>query len=84
MSYKVLLEKKAERELYRLPRKESQLLSETLDALESDPRPQGARKLLVKGGYRLRKGRYRILHTIDDAAKVVCVYRIGHRREVYR
>ncbi len=46
--------------------------------------PPGARKLTGQEGYRIRKGGYRILYVIDDAAALVRVYRIGHRREVYR
>ena len=34
--------------------------------------------------YRLRKGDYRILYTIDESAKTVIIYKIAHRREVYR
>ncbi|MDR1708190.1 MAG: type II toxin-antitoxin system RelE/ParE family toxin [Candidatus Accumulibacter sp.] len=34
--------------------------------------------------YRLRCGTYRILYEIDDAKIVVCVVKVGHRRDVYR
>jgi mRNA interferase RelE/StbE len=32
----------------------------------------------------MRVGDYRMLYTIDDDARVVTVFAIGHRREVYR
>jgi len=32
----------------------------------------------------LIEGDYRILYTVDDTAKAVQVYRIKHRKEVYR
>jgi mRNA-degrading endonuclease RelE of RelBE toxin-antitoxin system len=35
-------------------------------------------------GYSLRVGVYRILYDIDDASQTVTIYRIKHRREVYR
>jgi len=35
-------------------------------------------------GYRIRQGNYRILYTVNDEAHQISVYRIGHRREVYR
>lgn len=82
--YTVLVERKAERALYGLPKSEAALISESLDALESDPRPPGARKLLKQEGYRIRKGKYRILFTVEDEARVVRVYQIGHRRDIYR
>lgn len=34
--------------------------------------------------YRMRKGDYRILYTIEDAKLVITVVKVGHRREVYR
>ncbi len=82
--YTVLLERNAERALHDLPRSDVGLISDSLDALESDPRPPGVKKLLKQEGYRIRKGKYRVLFTVDDAARLVRVYRIGHRRDVYR
>ena len=37
-----------------------------------------------QNAYRLRKGDYRVLYTIDDSVKTVIIYKIAHRREVYR
>jgi len=34
--------------------------------------------------YRVRQGDYRVLYTVDDAERSVVVFKIGHRREVYR
>lgn len=48
------------------------------------PRPPGSIKLTAEEGYRLRTGPYRILYRIDDREKIVFVYRIKHRKEVYR
>jgi mRNA interferase RelE/StbE len=33
--------------------------------------------------WRVRAGSWRVVYIIDDAAKLVSVTRIGHRREVY-
>ena len=84
IKYTVLLERNAERALYALPKSDVRLVIESLDALESDPRPPGAKKLLKQEGYRIRKGKYRILFTVDDSARLVRTYRMGHRRDVYR
>jgi mRNA interferase RelE/StbE len=35
-------------------------------------------------GWRIRTGTYRIVYLIDDAARVVTVTRISHRKDVYR
>ncbi len=86
MSYSVRLDRSAERELKRLPAKVLGRVDAKLGALAEDPRPRGAVKLQGRGGegWRIRVGSYRILFTIDDAAKVVTVYRIGLRSSVYR
>jgi mRNA interferase RelE/StbE len=55
-----------------------------IKALGTDPRPPGSIKLTAEEGYRLRSGQYRILYRIDDGEKIIYIYRIKHRREVYR
>ena len=53
--------------------------------LGDKPRPSGSEKL---AGYedrcRLRQGHYRIIYLVDDAGLVVTVYKVGHRKDVYR
>jgi mRNA interferase RelE/StbE len=55
-----------------------------IEDLNSNPRPFGAIKLTQENGYRIRMGDYRILYRIDDKSKEVIVYRVKHRKEVYR
>lgn len=55
-----------------------------LRRLADDPRPPGAGKLVAVEGYRVRVGEYRIVYAVDDTVCVVTIYRIRHRREVYR
>lgn len=85
-SYRVVLEEMAQRDLRTLDPAVAQRVRERLLRLEEEPRPRGVRKLrtLVPPRYRLRVGAWRILYTIDDQAGKVHVYRIKHRREVYR
>jgi mRNA interferase RelE/StbE len=53
-------------------------------ALADNPRPSGCKKLKgYKDQWRVRAGDWRVLYIIDDAAKLVTVTRIAHRREVY-
>ena len=86
MTYRVLLERQAEKELRLLPRQVLQQIDKRLQRLAEDPIPKGALKLRGKEtqGWRLRIGDYRILYTVDDQRRLVRVYRIKHRREVYR
>ncbi|MCR4294551.1 MAG: type II toxin-antitoxin system RelE/ParE family toxin [Elusimicrobia bacterium] len=83
-SYRLELETRALKELKGLPKDRRVLLSGVLDDLERDPRPPGAKKLSGVDGWRVRKGDCRVLYTVDDPSRLVRVYRIGHRREVYR
>jgi mRNA interferase RelE/StbE len=54
-------------------------------ALESEPRPQGSEKLAGHTDkYRIRQGNYRIVYLVDDVRREVTVFKVGHRREVYR
>ncbi len=49
------------------------------------PRPPGAKKLVGRQlDWRIRVGNYRILYEVDDEASIITVWRIAHRREVYR
>ena len=86
MSYIVRLEGRAERDLRRLPRDVLRPVDAKLLALSSNPRPTGAAKLRgrERDGWGVRAGESRILHAIDDAAKVVSVYRIRPRGSAYR
>jgi len=53
-------------------------------ALADDPRPPGSKKLKgYKDQWRVRVGDWRVLYIIEDAAKLVSITRVAHRREVY-
>ena len=70
MSYLVRLERRAERELRRLPREVLRAVDAKLVALSRNPRPPGTVKLRGRDteGWRLRVGEYRIHFTVDDPA----------------
>ena len=60
-----------------------QQIKEKILTLSKNPRPSGCLKLTAEEGYRLRSGNYRIIYRIDDKEKIVCLYRIKHRKEGY-
>jgi mRNA interferase RelE/StbE len=37
----------------------------------------------LQGFFKLRIGDYRIIYTFDDTLKLITVYKIGHRRDIY-
>ena len=53
-----------------------------INELSDEPRPAGAEKLAVHDLYRTGQGVYRIVYRIEDAAIVVEVIKVAHRREV--
>ena len=83
-SYRLLIKPSAAKELEDLPLKERRRVATRLQRLASHPRPTGAEKLSGQDKYRLRQGDYRVLYSVDDAAFIVVIVKIGHRREVYR
>ena len=84
-SYRVEFLRSATRELGRLPPHVQQRIARHLDALPFDPRPVGVQALAGGAGLlRLRIGAYRVIYRVEEAAQLVLIVRIGHRREVYR
>jgi mRNA interferase RelE/StbE len=82
--YSVLVKKTAADELSRIPKKELLRIIERIRSLEENPRLFGCEKLSAQERYRIRQGNYRIVYSIDDDGRTVEVFKIGHRREVYR
>ncbi len=83
--YRVVVERSAEKDLRRLPLDVRVRVADALRSLANDPRPAGSRKLTgTKRDWRIRVGHYRIVYEIADSIRVVRVYRIRHRKEVYR
>jgi mRNA interferase RelE/StbE len=85
MEYRVEVKDSAIKELARLQEVIGRRVLNTLESLVSNPRPKQCCKLVETAcSYRLRVGDYRILYQIDDKSKTITVFRIAHRREVYR
>ena len=84
MSYEAILTASARREFFSLTPRMQERIAAAVAALKADPRRFGSLKLRQREGWRVRVGDYRMLYMIDDDARVVTVFSIGHRREVYR
>jgi len=84
VAYTIRIKPSAQKDLDAIPDKEVVKILSRISQLESDPRPVGIQKLHNKEGYRIRSGNYRILYEIDDQKIFVLVFRIKHRKEVYR
>lgn len=84
MSYRLIIERKAEKEALNIPSHIRHNIDKDILALSKNPRPRGCKKLTDREGYRIRVGDYRILYTIDDKAKTIVIYRIKIRKDAYR
>lgn len=83
--YEVLLERRAQRNLRRLPKEEFKRAIRVIKRLGSDPRRAGCRKIAgSESDWRVRFGDYRVIYEIDDSARVVRIMYIRHRRYAYR
>lgn len=84
MAYKILLKPSAVKDLNQLPDKEVNRLLSHINNLSEEPRPIGIQKLSNQDGFRIRSGNYRVLFEINDTSQTIFIYRIKHRKDVYR
>ena len=83
-NYSVEVKPPARKELEALPDNVLARVLQKMDSLRTAPRPAGCKKLKgYKDQWRLRVGDWRVVYLIDDAAKLISITRIAHRREVY-
>ncbi|MDT5268256.1 MAG: mRNA interferase RelE/StbE [Acidobacteriota bacterium] len=82
--YSVVVTREAERDLDRLDRAVLMRVAREIDALATEPRPTGCRKLVNQVSlWRVRIGDWRVLYAIDDAARTVRVVAVRHRSKAY-
>jgi len=84
MKYALKIISRAQKDLDTIKSKDFTFIKNKIISLSSKPRPFGCRKLTNEEGYRIRVGSFRVLCRINDTAKIVIIYRIKHRKDVYR
>ncbi|MHC4693831.1 MAG: type II toxin-antitoxin system RelE family toxin [Planctomycetota bacterium] len=82
--YRITIKKSAAKELEALPKKDLPRIIKRIQTLAQNPRPDGSQKLSGKEQYRVRQGDYRIVYSIEDKDRIIDIFKIGHRREIYR
>ena len=82
--YRLEVSHTAHRQIRRLPGQTQERVNRAITRLAENPRPPGAKKLTARDGYRVRVGDYRILYQVDDGTKVVIIYWVMSRGDVYR
>ena len=82
--YSLEIKRSAQKELDALDDAPFARMDRKILALAGNPRPAGCKRLKGhRDQWRVRVGDWRAVYIIDDAAKLVSVTRIAHRREVY-
>jgi mRNA interferase RelE/StbE len=75
----------ARRQIDRLPIAVAAAVIETLDAIATNPRRLGKPLRFELADCRsARRGPYRIVYRVDDAAHTISVVAVAHRADVYR
>ena len=67
-----------------IDKKEYVRIVAVIHKLATNPRPEGAKKLVGLKYYRIRVGDYRVIYDVRDSELVILVVEVGHRREIYR
>ena len=84
-SYKLLIKPSAAKDIESAPKKDRLRIIKRIQDLSSDPRRPGCEKLSGHDDkYRVRQGTYRIVYTISDVGLVICIVKVGRRKEVHR
>jgi len=83
--YKLVISRVAEKQIEALPKQVANSITHKIDLLQSDPRPDGCKKLQGnENAYRVRCGDYRIIYRVEDKKLIIEVIRIGNRKDVYK
>ena len=85
-AYRLLIKASAAKEIEAAGTKaDRKRIVSRIQALSDDPRPAGSEKLAGSANrYRVRQGRYRIIYFIDEGHHEVTIFKVGHRKDVYR
>ncbi len=82
--YRIVYDSRIEKDIKYIPKTFLKLILKKIGTLKVNPRHRGVEKLISIKGWRLRVGEYRILYQIDDKERTIKIYKIKHRRTVYR
>ncbi len=84
--YRVVLLKDAENDLKKLDREMARRIAKRIEWLSENAESISPMPLTgeLSGLYKLRVGSYRVIYELSREKKLLVIYRIGHRREVYR
>lgn len=84
-SYEIQWKHSAEKDLRGLNRQFISRILEAINSLSDDPFPSQHRKLQCsESSYRIRIGDYRAIYQVDIENKIITIYHVRHRKDIYR
>ena len=84
MSYDILILKRTQKALAKLPQQDYQRVIDAINSLAFNPRPSGCKKMKGFPTWLIRVGVYRVIYEISDKKLIITVVDVGHRQEIYR
>lgn len=83
--YNIEIKEQVVKHLLKFPTKIFKQVVTKILFLQENPRPQDCKTLKgIEGAHRVDQGEYRILYTINDKERLVRIFKVAHRSEVYR
>jgi mRNA interferase RelE/StbE len=84
--YRLLLKASAAKEIEAVGSRDDRVrIVRRIQALATSPRGRGCEKLAgYADRYRVRQGQYRVIYLVDDDRGEITVFKVGHRKDVYR
>lgn len=84
--YSLLIKASAAKDIEAIGTKaDRQRVVRRIQAMAANPRPHDSEKLAgYANRYRVRQGNYRIVYLIDDGRREITIFKVGHRKDVYR
>jgi mRNA interferase RelE/StbE len=82
--YEVKLSNKAIKVLDKIDFQMVKKLFDKMNNLKKEPKPIGCIKLKGENAYRIRIGDFRIIYEVIEDSKQVLIFKVEHRKDVYR
>ncbi|MGC8490286.1 MAG: type II toxin-antitoxin system RelE family toxin [Syntrophobacteraceae bacterium] len=84
-SYRVLFSKSIRQDVRGIDKAQLSRIMDSIRTLAENPFPSGCKRLKgARSSYRIRVGRYRVVYEVEVEAATVTIFRIRHRKVVYR
>ena len=80
----VNVDKFVDKRLKKIPEPEKSRIQQALDVLEVAPETLDVKPLVGRSGYRLKVGGWRLLLDMDFEERIIFVYMLGSRGDVYK